>query len=63
MFELHENSLSYESIKIIQLYIFHVSYKKYILTVRNYEGDTFSQASEVQVQVCKPAKIAARWRC
>ena len=37
--------------------------KKYIFVVGNFEGETISQAPEVLVQACNPAKIAARWRC
>ena len=36
---------------------------KYIFTVGSFELETFSQALEVWTQVCKPAEIAARWRC
>ena len=36
---------------------------KYTFTVRTFEGETFSQDQVSLVEVCKPAKIAARWRC
>ena len=36
---------------------------KCIFAVRSFEGETFSQAPGVLVQVCKLAKIAARWCC
>ena len=44
--------------KNIKLDLVNFSLKKYIFTV-----GTFCQAPGILVQVCEPAKIAARWQC
>ena len=45
------------------IFSFSFSFQKYILIVGSFEGEHFIQASGVLVQVLKPTKNAARWRC
>ena len=58
-----ENSLYYENKnKTTIIFLFILVFFKHIIAVGSFEGETFSQAPEVLVQVRKLVKIAARWR-
>ena len=47
--------------KKIQIFFFSFSYKKNIFTVESFEVENFSLTPKVLFQICKLAKINARW--